>query len=80
MPAELNYYIGNQEFLAIKLALEEWRLWLEGAQLPFLVWMDHGNLEYLRTAKRLNAQQACWSLFFCRFNFTISYCPASKNT
>ncbi|KAI2649350.1 Transposon Tf2-6 polyprotein [Labeo rohita] len=29
-PAEKNYDIGNRELLAIKLALEEWRHWLEG--------------------------------------------------
>ncbi len=34
-PAERNYDIGNQELLAIKMALEEWRHWLEGAQHPF---------------------------------------------
>ncbi len=28
-PAEQNYDIGNRELLAIKLALEEWRHWLE---------------------------------------------------
>ncbi len=33
-PAERNYDIGNRELLAIKLALEEWRHWLEGAQHP----------------------------------------------
>ncbi|KAK3570971.1 hypothetical protein QTP86_031258 [Hemibagrus guttatus] len=46
-PAERNYDIGNRELLAIKLALEEWRHWLEGARHPFLVLMDHKNLEYL---------------------------------
>ncbi|KAL0199850.1 hypothetical protein M9458_003037, partial [Cirrhinus mrigala] len=29
-PAEQNYDVGNHELLAIKLALEEWRHWLEG--------------------------------------------------
>ncbi len=33
-PAEQNYDIGDRELLAIKLALEEWRHWLEGAQHP----------------------------------------------
>ncbi len=33
-PAERNYDIGNRELLAIKLALEEWWHWLEGAQHP----------------------------------------------
>ena len=46
-PAEQNYDIGNKELLAVKLALEEW---LEGAQVPFQVWTDHKNLEYLQTA------------------------------
>ena len=62
-PAEHNY-IGNKELLAVKLALEEWRQWLEGAQVPFQVWTDHKNLEYLHTAKRLNSRQAWWALFF----------------
>ncbi len=52
--AEKNYDIGNRELLAIKLTLEEWRHWLEGAQEPFVVLTDHKNLEYLREAKRLN--------------------------
>ncbi len=78
-PAEHNYDIGNRELLAIKLALEEWRHWLEGAQHPFTVLTDHKNLQYLREAKRLNPRQARWALFFTRFNFTITYNPGHKN-
>lgn len=78
-PAERNYDVGNRELLAIRLALGEWRQWLEGAHVPFIVWTDHRNLEYIREAKRLNARQARWALFFTRFNFTISYRPGSKN-
>ncbi len=65
--AERNYDVGNRELLAMKLALEEWRHWLEGATHPFLVLTDHKNLEYLRSAKRLNPRQARWALFFTRF-------------
>ncbi|KAM9365023.1 uncharacterized protein KZ484_011249 [Pholidichthys leucotaenia] len=79
-PAEQNYSIGDRELLAVRLALEEWRHWLEGAFQPFVVWIDHRNLEYLRTAKRLTARQARWSLFFEHFDFTITYRPRSKNT
>ncbi|KAK3526102.1 hypothetical protein QTP70_015427 [Hemibagrus guttatus] len=32
MAAEANYDIGNRELLSIKVALEEWRHWLEGAR------------------------------------------------
>ncbi|KAM9816580.1 uncharacterized protein ACBT44_010838 [Syngnathus typhle] len=77
--SERNYDIGNRELLAIKLALEEWRHWLEGATTPFIVWTDHHNLEYLRSAKRLNARQARWALFVDRFEFSLSYRPGSRN-
>ena len=78
-PAERNYDVGNRELLAVKMALEEWRHWLEEAEQPFLVWADHKNLEYLCTAKRLKSRQDRWALLFTRFIFTISYCPGSKN-
>lgn len=78
-PAERNYDVGNRELLAVKLALEEWRHWLEGAEQPFVVWTDHKNLAYIQTAKRLNSRQARWALFFGRFNFTLTYRPGSRN-
>lgn len=71
---------GNRELLVIKVALEEWRHWLEGASQPFLFSTGHKNLEHLRTAKRFNSQQARWALFFKRFHFAVSYQPGSKNT
>ena len=46
-PAEQNYDF-LVKLLAVKPALEEWRQWLEGAQVPFQVWKDHKNLEYLQ--------------------------------
>ncbi|KAL0195462.1 hypothetical protein M9458_009034, partial [Cirrhinus mrigala] len=56
-PVEQNCDVGNRELLAIKLALEEWRHWLEGAIHPFTIINDHKNLQYLRDAKRLNPRQ-----------------------
>uniref|UniRef100_A0A3B4CC50 Gypsy retrotransposon integrase-like protein 1 n=1 Tax=Pygocentrus nattereri TaxID=42514 RepID=A0A3B4CC50_PYGNA len=79
-PAERNYGIGDRELLAVKLALEEWRHWLEGAAHPFTVLTDHKNLEYLKSAKRINSRQARWSLFFSRFDFSISFRPGQRNT
>lgn len=77
--AESNYDVGNRELLAIKMALEDWHHWLEGAELPFIIWTDHKNLTYLQQARRLNSRQARWSLFFARFNFSITYRPGSRN-
>ncbi len=76
-PAERNYDIGNKELLAVRLALGKWHHWLEGLE-PFLVWTDHKNLEYIRSAKRLSSRQARWALFFGRFNITLLY-QQSKN-
>uniref|UniRef100_A0A8C2C1P2 ribonuclease H n=1 Tax=Cyprinus carpio TaxID=7962 RepID=A0A8C2C1P2_CYPCA len=78
--AERNYDVGNRELLAMKLALEEWRHWLEGSTHPFIVLTDHKILEYLCSAKRLKPRQARWALFFTRFNFSVTYRPGSKNT
>jgi len=64
--------VGNRDLLAVKLALEEWRHWLEGAENPFVVWTDHKNLAYIQSAKCLNTRQARWALFFGRFRFTLT--------
>ena len=77
--AKQHYDIGNRELLAVNMALEEWRHWLEGAEQPFVAWTDHKNLEYIRSAKRLSSRQARWALFFNRFDFSLSYRPGSKN-
>ena len=78
-PPERNYDVGDRELLAIKSALEEWRYLLEGAAHPIMIFTDHKNLDYLRTAKRLRPRQARWALFFSRFNFHLTYRPGSKN-
>ena len=62
--AKRNYDVGNRELLTVKLALDEWRHWLEGAEHPFVIWTDHKNLAYIRDAKRLNAPQARWQFIF----------------
>lgn len=78
-PAEKNYDVGNRELLAIKLALEEWRQWLEGTDTPFLIWTNHKNFMYLRDIKCLQPRQAWWSLFFTCFSYVLTFHPDSKN-
>ncbi len=68
--SQASYNVGNRELLAVKVALEEWWHWVEGAEQPFLVWTDHKNLEYIRPAKRLNARQASGP-----FPLTVSRLP-----
>lgn len=44
-PKKRNYDTEKRELLALALALQEWRHWLE-----FVIWTDHTNLAYLRSA------------------------------
>lgn len=77
LPAES---VGNRELLALVMALQDSRHWLERAAKPFFLWTDHKNLAYLRRAKRLNSWQTRWALVLGRFSFTLTYWPGSKNT
>ena len=72
---ERNYEIHDKEMLAIIRALEEWRHYLEGARHKFEVHTDHKNLEYFRTAKKLNRRQARWSLYLANFDFSLHHRP-----
>jgi hypothetical protein len=74
-PVERNYEIHDKEMLAIIRGLEEWRHFLEGAQHRVEIWTDHKNLEYFRTAKKLNRRQARWSLYLSRFDFDLRHRP-----
>jgi RNase H-like domain found in reverse transcriptase len=59
-------------------SLEEWRHFLEGAQRKVEIWMDHKNLEYFMTVKKLNRRQAHWSLYLSRFNFVMHHRPGKS--
>ena len=37
--------------------------------------MDHKNLEYFCTSKKLDQWQARWSLHLSQFDFTLHHCP-----
>ena len=77
-PVERNYEIHDKEMLAIFQALEEWRHFLEGTKYQFEIWMDHKNLEYFMTAKKLNRRQAWWSLLLARFDFLLHHRPGKS--
>ena len=72
---ERNYEIHDKEMLAIMRGLEEWRHFLEGAKCKFEIITDHKNLEYFRSAQKLNRRQARWSLYLSRFDFTLTHKP-----
>ena len=51
---ELNYDVHNKELLAIVDAFEKWRAYLEESKYPVEVYLDHQNLSYFTTTKKLN--------------------------
>ena len=75
---ERNYEIHDKEMLAMMRSLEEWRHFLEGVQHRVEIWMDHKNLEYLMTTKKLNRRQAHWSLYLSRFDFIMHHRPGKS--
>jgi len=72
---EQNYKIYDKEMLTIIRALEKWRHFLKGARHLVKIWMDHKNLEYFMTAKKLNRRQARWSLYLACFDFKFIHHP-----
>ncbi|GLB45966.1 putative retrotransposable element tf2 155 kda protein type 1-like [Lyophyllum shimeji] len=72
---ERNYEIHDKEMLAIIHALEEWRHFLEGVRHKVEIYMDHKNLQYFLTAKKLNRCQARWSLYLANFDFVLHHRP-----
>lgn len=45
--------------------------WLDGREQQFLDWTNYKNLQYLKSANRLNSGQARWALFFTWLNFFL---------
>lgn len=62
--------LGNRELLAVVLALQKWRHWLEWSIQPFVGWTDHKNLSYLQIAKCLTSRQAWPTLCLGHFVFS----------
>jgi hypothetical protein len=59
--AELNYHAFDKEMLAIVFSLRKWRYFLQGAEHKTIVYSDHQNFTYFKTAVALNRRQARWA-------------------
>ena len=66
-----NYEVHDKEMLAIMRVLGEWRQYLQGVRQSFEIWMDHKNLEYFMTARKVNRRQARWSLELADYDFLL---------
>jgi hypothetical protein len=75
---ERKYEIYDQELLGIIRALKEWRHYIQGSGHTMIVYSDHKNLTYFRTAQKLNDRQARWSLYLSGFDLKLIYLPGTK--
>ena len=52
--AQHNYDIYDRELLAVILALEEWRQYLQETAHPITIITDHKNLSYIKDLRKLS--------------------------
>ncbi len=76
---ECNYEIYDKELLAIIRCFEQWRVELQSIESSINVFIDHKNLKYFMTIKKLNKRQAKWAKFLAEFDFKIAYQSEKKN-
>jgi hypothetical protein len=75
---ERKYKIYDRELLGIIQALKEWRHYIQGSGHTTIVYSNHKNLTYFRTAQKLNDQQARWSLYLSGFDLKLIHLPGIK--
>jgi hypothetical protein len=61
-------------------ALQEWRIYLEGAPHRITVYTDHKNLQYFRTAQKLHPRLSRYSLLLSQFDLHLVHKPGKTMT
>ena len=75
---EKKYEIYDRELLEIIRALKEWRHYIQGSGHTTVIFSDHKNLTYFRTAQKLNDRQARWSLYLSELDIKLIHLPGLK--
>ena len=79
-PMEQNYDIYERELLAIMKALAHWRHYLGWTKTPFIICMDHANIQYWKSPRNLNCQTARWHADLQEYNYILEYISGKTNT
>ena len=77
LPREEKYSTIEKECLAIKLAVQAFRVYLLGR--CFLVQTDHRALQWLDQLKENNARLTRWSLYLQSFKFSVEHRSGKEN-
>ena len=77
---EQQYDVHDRKMLAIVKALEWWRVYLQETKYQIIIKLNHKNLQYFMTTKKLNEWQAWWAETLAEYNFIIQYCKKKDNS
>ena len=77
LPREQRYSTIEKECLAIKLAVETFKVYLLGR--PFTIQMDHRSLVWLNRLKDKNGRFTRWSLALQPYSFKVVHRAGNKN-
>lgn len=75
---EKNYSVTERETLAVIVALENWRCYLENGK-PFTVYTDHSALKWFLSLNNPTGRLARWSMRLSSFNCIIKHKKGSDN-
>jgi hypothetical protein len=78
-PTEQNYNIFEREFLGVKKALANWRPYLIWTKEPFIIEMDHENLTYWKSLRKLLGRTVRWYEELQDYNFKIVHILGKSN-
>lgn len=76
-PAEINYPVHEKELLAIKYALQTWRIYIDNGHTT-VIYTDHESLKYLATMRNPSKRLARWIEEFGEYNLSIQYRKGSE--
>jgi len=74
--AEQRYPTFEQELLALRIALEEWRHYL--LPIRFLARTDNNGIKFLKTQKNMKERQWRWLSFFSEYQFDLVHRAGAK--
>jgi len=75
-----NYNIYDWELLAIMKAITHWWPYLIWTQSPFTIYMDHADLLYWKSPRKLNQCIIRWHSKLQDYHFTIQHIPGKLHT
>ena len=71
-PAEINYPVHEKELLAIKYALQTWRIYIDNGHTT-IIYTDHESLKYLATMRKPSKRLARWIEEFGEYDVDLRY-------